>query len=546
MKWKKRSTALLMVLVMEFALQTSALAQENIQGGAGWVAAFGQSSAQTQEMEQAQEQEQEQAQEQGQPQNTADPAQVEQPSGWALEGVNWSAIYGLADQSMFSSYKSAATFAELFGIACNIYEKITSKSIEPAEDAPFTESDGPEAKEAWTIGILTDEKSYEPRKTVNRGEVISVLFDTLESANVGLDLTAGAGSQAGPVEYFISAGLIKGRQDGQLALDEPCSRQEVLVLAWRVYEFVVYETGNDSKGLLWKASDDDSSVYLLGSIHFADPSIYPLSKKILEAYDKADYLVVEADIANQAEDIRYMQTKMMYTGDDTLDKNIPKDLYDKFVEVIKPLNIPPEIYNKLKPWYAAMLVQGTELLQGSISANIGIDMYFLSKAAGKKPIMEIEGIRFQVDMFDSLSNELQVWYLASALASATGGRQQAQDGRQTGSNQQAGDSRQQAVGEQSQAVIILLEILDSWKRGDPGIIEMLLELEASATDAQTREFNHIFWTTRNNNMFDKTMKYLSDPENKTYFIVVGAGHMGGESGIITQLKKSGITVEQVK
>ena len=71
-------------------------------------------------------------------------------------------------------------------------------------------------------------------------------------------------------------------------------------------------------------------------------------------------------------------------------------------------------------------------------------------------------------------------------------------------------------------------------------------MEESATDAETKEFNHIFWNTRNNNMFDKTMEYLLDPANKTYFIVVGAGHMGGDSGIITQLKKSGVNVEQVK
>jgi uncharacterized protein YbaP (TraB family) len=348
------------------------------------------------------------------------------------------------------------------------------------------------------------------------------------------------------VEYFVSRGLIKGKQPGQYGLDEPCSRQELLVLVWRVYEFTAHETGNVSKGLLWKASDDDSSVYLLGSIHFADPSIYPLSGKILEAYDKADYLVVEADVANQAEGIKYMQTKMMYTGDDTLEKNIPKELYERFVEEVKPLNLAPEVYNKLKPWYAAMLIQGTQLLQGSISANIGIDNYFLSKAAGRKPIMEIEGIKFQVDMFDSLSNEMQAWYLESVLASATGRQQHADDNLQAGDDQQAAGGQQQAEEEQSQTVVIFLEILDSWKKGDPGVIEKLLALDESATDAKTQEFNHIFWTARNNNMFAKTMEYLSDPANKTYFIVVGAGHMGGDSGIITQLKESGVNVEQVK
>jgi len=64
-------------------------------------------------------------------------------------------------------------------------------------------------------------------------------------------------------------------------------------------------------------------------------------------------------------------------------------------------------------------------------------------------------------------------------------------------------------------------------------------------DPKAIEFNNIFWNTRNNHMYEKAVEFLADPEGRTYFIVVGAGHMQGDTGIITQLIKNGYNVERI-
>ena len=56
--------------------------------------------------------------------------------------------------------------------------------------------------------------------------------------------------------------------------------QEILVFAMRAYDHIVYSLGQDAKGCFWKISDDDNIVYLLGSIHSSDNSLYPLSRDI--------------------------------------------------------------------------------------------------------------------------------------------------------------------------------------------------------------------------------------------------------------------------
>ena len=170
MNVKKRLIALFMVLAMVFALQTCVLAQE--------MSRKAQTRPRYRDILRRRPRNRT---------NTAASAPVTSraPGRWKSELVGYIRTCGLG---MFSEYSSSAKTNELYGIACNLYEKIANKTITPAANAPFTAADGPRSKEAWTIGILADEKSYEPEKPLT-GEVISVLFDTLESANVGLDLT---------------------------------------------------------------------------------------------------------------------------------------------------------------------------------------------------------------------------------------------------------------------------------------------------------------------------------------------------------------------
>eukprot|EP00831_Metopus_contortus_P075367 TRINITY_DN69093_c0_g1_i1.p2 TRINITY_DN69093_c0_g1~~TRINITY_DN69093_c0_g1_i1.p2 ORF type:complete len:127 (-),score=13.60 TRINITY_DN69093_c0_g1_i1:34-378(-) len=50
--------------------------------------------------------------------------------------------------------------------------------------------------------------------------------------------------------------------------------------------------------MFWKVSDNDSSVYLLGSMHFGKADFYPLPAVIESAYQNSDLLGVEIDMLN--------------------------------------------------------------------------------------------------------------------------------------------------------------------------------------------------------------------------------------------------------
>lgn len=442
-----------------------------------------------------------------------------EPSKWAVEGVEWSGIYGLAPEDMFNNYNSKVTKAELCSVCVSVYEAIAEQTIIPSDKSLFSDTDSEYVLKAYSVGLLKEAGKFEPQKEVTRLDMVTSTYDTIKAAQPDFDFEADielAFNDAGSipeesleaVEYVVSKGILKGRNDNTLDLKSSCNRQEIMVFTKNAYEFVRYELGKDSKGAFWKVSDEDSTVYLLGSIHIADSSMYPLAKEILKAYEESDYLAVEANVTNQQEVATYMMEKAFYKDDSTLYKNVTKEVYDRFVEAIEPYGVKPEMYNKFKPWYAALLIQNLLYAENSLSGEIGIDMVLLQKALDEKEILEIEGAKFQVDLFDSFSTELQVEFLASSLAP----------------DKEA----------QKESVDVLNDMINCWKSGDTKELEKLLVTDTSESDTG-KEFNEKLFTSRNNNMAEKVKSYLADPDKKTYMVVVGAGHMVGETGIVSQL-----------
>src|SRR3569833_1906855 len=77
--------------------------------------------------------------------------------------------------------------------------------------------------------------------------------------------------------------------------------------------------------LFRRVSSPGSTVYLLGSIHFGRPEMYPLSSAIDQAYARADALVVEADVTaiDPEQTAAWMAAKAMYRDGTTLAQHLP-------------------------------------------------------------------------------------------------------------------------------------------------------------------------------------------------------------------------------
>lgn len=267
---------------------------------------------------------------------------------------------------------------------------------------------------------------------------------------------------------------------------------------------------------LWKASSKSCTVYLLGSMHVAKPELFPLPKEMEDAFAESKKLVVEVnvDAIDQAAMLKLTFEKGLYPAGQTLSKNLSKDtlaLLEKYCADKKTLKA--AALDPMRPWLVSLLLT-VEELKASGYSDEGIDKHFLKKAkAQKKPIVELETAGAQIDLFASMTPELQDKVLAKSLSEA-------------GSLKSTMD-----------------KMVAVWKAGDAKAMD---ETILRAPVDKHPEFKPIMakmFDERNAKMTAKVEEYLRG--NETVFVMVGAGHLVGDKGIVKLLQDKKYKVEQL-
>ncbi|MGZ6201186.1 MAG: TraB/GumN family protein, partial [Thermodesulfobacteriota bacterium] len=151
------------------------------------------------------------------------------------------------------------------------------------------------------------------------------------------------------------------------------------------------------KSFLWRVRSETNTVYVLGSLHFSKQEIYPLRQEIENAFDQSDFLVVEANVNDIGKtDVQKLIEGALYPANDRLEKHVSAETFERVKKEMGELGLPPELINRQKPWFLAMTIVALESAKLGLDPKLGIDMYFLSKAQGKKKILELESLDYQI------------------------------------------------------------------------------------------------------------------------------------------------------
>ncbi len=270
---------------------------------------------------------------------------------------------------------------------------------------------------------------------------------------------------------------------------------------------------SSSNNFLWEVRSSTSTVYLLGSIHFFKKELYPLNKRIEKAFDDSDFLVVEANINDITKvDIGPLVEKAFYAGEDTLANHVSSKTYELVISEAGRLGLPLELIYKQKPWFLALTLSALELMHLGFDPGFGLDVHFLSQAQGRKEVLELESVDYQIELLSGFSDEEQEIFLYSTMMNANIMRKD------------------------------MDSILEAWKNGDAGGIQSVLE-KSMRGDADMTSIAEKMFYGRNRDMTSKIERFLKT--EKTYFVVVGAGHLVGKDGIVERLKTRGYLIEQL-
>lgn len=379
------------------------------------------------------------------------------------------------------------------------------------------------------LALLTDAPAGEPAWNVSgstRGDVVNALGEAVKAA--GFD-------RAEPVKALQKLGVLQG--DGvSLALERVCTYEEAMVMATRTV-LGAYDSKNaGSKGLLWKATKGENTVYLLGTAHMDRGNLYPFHQTLRNAIQSADTVVLELDFQDQTGIAEFvaMQT---YGEGDGLKNHIPAELYARTVNAFAQLGLPEEQTNIYKPWALANTV--TSLMSGDETtgdAPMAIDLYVNAAAVNAgKTVAGAETYALQGGIFDTLSEEYQTAYLESGVAMLEATFTPPAD-----APQEVDPELQAALDEQER---MFTDMMTAWQTANLALFNRVYDKTAIVNSDD--ELSARLFTDRDPGMVEVAKSYLEKEGKNTAFLAFGAGHMVAPGGIVPELMGMGYTVEQV-
>ncbi len=284
-----------------------------------------------------------------------------------------------------------------------------------------------------------------------------------------------------------------------------------LLLAWL---FLPFQAAAGDQRLFWQAESGNGTVYLLGSLHFGDPSMYPLPEAIGDALASADVLVVEVNITAHAPEAiaETIGRRGLYHDNRRLDHLVNRDTWRALTDAAAEIGLPTALLERQKPWFASMTLTTLALAQRGFRSDLGVDLHVLRLAADAGlPVIELESVERQLELLDGLSERGQVQLL------------------------------EQTIGQLADTDRYFRVLLDAWLAGDAdGLAAILVEdLHAPHGDD---EIYQVLLAERNRSMQRDIVALLD--EHDVVFVVVGAGHMVGDDGIVAGLRAEGYQIYQ--
>ncbi len=268
----------------------------------------------------------------------------------------------------------------------------------------------------------------------------------------------------------------------------------------------------ESRATVWRVQGDHNRVYLLGSIHILSKQAYPLKPALEGAFNDASRLVFEIDLTRFTQ--KNFKEEFSQTAFYPPRQSIAKKLSPRTIGLLNNLlplyGLTLKQVERFKPWFLAETLSSRTLEMAGFSEQLGIDLYFYRKAqTAGKPVMGLETLRDQAEIFAHFSDEQNEQYLLSTISGLP------------------------AYAE------MIRHLVNAWRDGDVKALDRLLNEDKRADPA-----THAVLFSKRNSKWIPEIERLAH-QNENYLIIVGAGHLVGDDGVVALLRRAGYSVQQL-
>ncbi|GMN01525.1 TraB/GumN family protein [Erythrobacter sp. MTPC3] len=263
---------------------------------------------------------------------------------------------------------------------------------------------------------------------------------------------------------------------------------------------------------LWQVADEDTTIYLFGTVHMLPDDVEWYSGPVREALTDAEALVTEIDMNPElaASMGAMVAEKGMLSDGQTLRDLMDEDQRATFEAGLAKVGIPAAAFDTMEPWLASIAILQIVTQASGFSDDKGVETVLEATVGEDVDRVALETIDFQISIFDELPLDQQVLYLLEGAEDPMEGIQ------------------------------ILNQLVAEWAEGDVDALGALMN-EGFLSHPNLAEK---LLYERNANWAEWIDTRMDEPGN--VFIAVGAGHLAGERSVQDYLAERGITVTRVQ
>ncbi|WP_293703431.1 MULTISPECIES: TraB/GumN family protein [unclassified Sphingopyxis] len=267
----------------------------------------------------------------------------------------------------------------------------------------------------------------------------------------------------------------------------------------------------DADPALWVVKDDDTTIYLFGTVHVLKPGLSWFDEAVKDAFDKSDEMMLELVMPeDQAAVAKTMMPLAMDTTGKTIPSRLTADELKAYQAALVSVGVPANAFDSFEPWFPAMTLSVLPLTKLGYDPEQGAEKLLTKFAkADSKPVAGLETLEEQLGFFDKLPETQQVAFLNAVVKDID----------------KLGPMLDKMVG--------------LWAKGDPDGLAVTMNESMAATP----ELAQILLYDRNARWADQIKTRMDKPG--TVFIAVGAGHLAGEKSVQDYLKDRGLTATRI-
>jgi uncharacterized protein len=260
---------------------------------------------------------------------------------------------------------------------------------------------------------------------------------------------------------------------------------------------------------LWVVKDEDTTIYLFGTVHILKPGLGWFDEAVKDAFDKSDRLVLEMVEPSPAETQQLFSKLAIDTSGKTLRSKMTDSDRPIYEAAVGKIGLPVAALDPLDPWAAAVTLSVVNMQKQGFDANSGVEKQLTAAAnASKKPIGGVETMEYQLGIFDTIPEADQIRFLIETAKMTD----------DTGK--------------------MMDRMVELWGTPDPDALGQLMN-----EGMTSRALYDALLTNRNANWAKWIDAQMEKPG--VTFMAVGAGHLSGTTSVQALLPAYGLTAQRV-